>query len=211
MIQPVGAVTPRKVDVRIVCATNRDPVEEVRAGRFREDLFYRLHVVPIHLPPLRDRGEDVIEIAGSFLHDFSRDEAKSFIDLSEEVKGIFRAHPWPGNVRQLQNTLRNVVVLHEGELIEAEMLPANLMRQLALDRAQPPADARRPEAAAPPTEDLATHAGRLVGAKLADVEREFIEATIVHCGGSITKAARLLDVSPSTLYRKRDAWSKSET
>jgi DNA-binding NtrC family response regulator len=215
MIQPVGAVTPRKVDVRIVCATNRDPVEEVRAGRFREDLFYRLHVVPIHLPPLRERGEDVIEIAETFLADFSREESKAFTGLSDEVKAIFRAHPWPGNVRQLQNTLRNVVVLYEGQTIEVEMLPADLMRQMALAKALPASSggeaARAPHLATPAQEEdnLAAHARRLVGASLADVEREFIEATIAECGGSITKAARLLDVSPSTLYRKRDAWSKS--
>ncbi len=216
MIQPVGAVTPRKVDVRIVCATNRDPVEEVRAGRFREDLFYRLHVVPIHLPPLRERGQDVIEIAESFLHDFAREESKDFKGFSEEVKAVFRAHPWPGNVRQLQNALRNVAVLYDGPLVEVDMLPADLMRQMALAKAGG-GDGDRPAGngvdafeAPPATEDLAARARRMVGASLADVEREFIEATIDHCEGSITKAARLLDVSPSTLYRKRDAWAKSD-
>jgi DNA-binding NtrC family response regulator len=213
----VGATTPRKVDVRIVCATNRDPVEEVRAGRFREDLFYRLHVVPIHLPPLRERGDDVIAIAESFLDDFNREERKHFKGLSDEVKEIFRAHPWPGNVRQLQNTLRNVAVLYDGPLVEVDMLPVDLMRQMALAGARgagpaPELHAPAPASAPQPAEEtLASRVGGLVGASLAEVERELIEATIAHCGGSVTKAARMLEVSPSTLYRKREAWREAES
>ncbi|MEM8751910.1 MAG: sigma-54 dependent transcriptional regulator, partial [Pseudomonadota bacterium] len=101
-VTPVGAVAPRKVDTRIVCATNRDPVAEVKAGRFREDLFYRLHVVPIHLPPLRDRDEDVVAVAEALLRRFAADEGKTFQRLAPEVANLFRAFPWPGNVRQLQ-------------------------------------------------------------------------------------------------------------
>jgi len=106
MIQPVGATMPKLVDVRIVCATNRDPRAEVQAGRFREDLFYRLHVVPIHLPKLTDRGDDVNEIAAKILLKFAQEENKSFAKLNDEVKDTFRTHPWPGNVRQLLNALR---------------------------------------------------------------------------------------------------------
>ena len=128
-IQPVGAVRPRKVSARIVCATNRDPVEEVRRGRFREDLFYRLHVVPIHLPPLRERGEDVIEIADHALARLSAEEGKAFTGLDPEVAALFRRLPWPGNVRQLLNALRNVVVLHDGPLVTRAMLPPGLARE----------------------------------------------------------------------------------
>jgi DNA-binding NtrC family response regulator len=206
MIQPVGAAMPEKVDVRIVCATNRDPAEEVRAGRFREDLFYRLHVVPIHLPPLRDRGADVLEIAAAFLRTFGREEGKEFADLAPDVAELFLGYPWPGNVRQLQNVIRNIAVLREGPYVTMEMLPPEMRR------ADPPvAPTVQPttgvsDLRAPPS--LSDRARALVGETLADVEREFIEATIEECGGSIPRAARLLDVSPSTLYRKRDAWAK---
>ncbi|TYO91258.1 sigma-54-dependent transcriptional regulator [Oceanicella actignis] len=218
-IQPVGAATPRKVDVRIVCATNRDPAEEVRRGRFREDLFYRLHVVPIHLPPLRERGEDVLEIAQTFLEQFSREEGKRFKRLGEEVRRLFLSHPWPGNVRQLQNAIRHVAVLHDGEEVTPAMLPPEIVSGQAptpVDGAQGwfPATGRAPGAAAPAAppagpEGLRAHARAMVGARLADVEREVIEATIEACGGSVPKAARMLDVSASTLYRKREAWARA--
>lgn len=213
MIQPVGASTPRKVDVRIVCATNRDPAEEVRAGRFREDLFYRLHVVPIHLPPLRDREDDAVEIAETLLRQFSAEEGKSFRRLSPDAVDIFRAHPWPGNVRQLQNTVRNVVVLHDAQEVATHMLPGDLIAGLRPANLNPPAHlttfAPAPAPAMRPAADsegLPALVRPLVGSALADVERELIEATIADCGGSIPRAARLLAVSPSTLYRKRSAW-----
>src|SRR5690606_1411474 len=118
---------PRKVNVRIICATNRNPLEEVRRGRFREDLYYRLHVVPIHLPPLRDRAEDVIEIAERLIAQMAREEGHVFTSLSPRVRDLFRTLPWPGNVRQLINVLRNVVVLNEGPQVTIEMLPPDLL------------------------------------------------------------------------------------
>jgi DNA-binding NtrC family response regulator len=220
MIQPVGAVEPRKVDVRIVCATNRDPAAEVQAGRFREDLFYRLHVVPIVMPPLRERGEDVIEIAELLLVRYAREERKSFKRLSGPVREALVAYPWPGNVRQLENVLRHAIVLHDGEEITLDMLPASILSggegpggDLRSRLSMAPAGRQREGAvqAAPAADELAlrdTLRG-LVGATLADIEREFIEATIIECKGSIPRAARLLDVSPSTLYRKREAWERS--
>lgn len=200
MIQPVGAPTPRKVNVRIVCATNRDPLEEVRRGRFREDLYYRLHVVPIHLPPLRDRGADVIEIAQAALTRFSREEGRDFTTLSDEVQALFRRLPWPGNVRQLLNVLRHAVVLNAGPVLTADMLPMELQHDReALQAAPPPA---APEA--PPAVTL----DGLIGRTLAEIEQLVIEETIARHGGSVPKAARVLDLSPSTIYRKREAWAK---
>ncbi|GGH53056.1 response regulator [Frigidibacter albus] len=194
-IQPVGATRARKVNVRIVCATNRDPLEAVRSGRFREDLYYRLHVVPIHLPPLRDRGEDVIDIAQHVLARYAREEGREFRALSEEVKARFRHHPWPGNVRQMLNVLRNVVVLNDGAIVTAAMLPPDLRPDLPV-----PAAAAAPAASLPLDE--------LMGRPLAEVERRVIEATLALQGGSVPRAARVLDVSPSTLYRKIDAWAR---
>ena len=118
-IQPVGAARPVPVDVRIVCATNRDPAEEVRRGRFREDLYYRLHVVPIHMPPLRARPEDIMDIAQASLLDFAAEEGKSFTGFDPEAAAVLISRPWPGNVRQLLNVIRNIVVLHDGPLVTA--------------------------------------------------------------------------------------------
>ena len=120
-IQPVGAARPIPVDVRIVCATNRDPAEEVRAGRFREDLYYRLHVVPIHLPPLREREDDVLLIARR--SSSVRRGGHGLHPLRRIRRDGTRAHPWPGNVRELQNVLRRAVVMQDGEVVTAAMLP----------------------------------------------------------------------------------------
>ena len=194
-IQPVGATRPRKVNVRIICATNRDPLEEVRRGRFREDLYYRLHVVPIRMPPLRDRGDDVLTIANAALIRFATEENRSFDAFDPEVEALFRRLNWPGNVRQLLNVIRHVVVLNDGPVVTRDMLPFELHHELEHKQA-PAADVEKPRV---------TLDG-LVGRTLAEVERMVIEETIARHGGSVPKAARVLDVSPSTLYRKIDAW-----
>ena len=211
-ITPVGATKPRKVDVRIVCATNRDPLAEVRAGRFREDLYYRLHVVPIQMPPLRKRGEDVIEIAERLLQQMSAEEGRSFTAISPEVQNIFRRLPWPGNVRQLINVLRNVVVLNDGAVVQAAMLPPDLAPEdgaASLSGGQAEHDDRaadRLPAAGPDADPLSALAGKT----LAQIERMVIEAAVARHDGSIPRAALELDVSPSTLYRKREAWEKAD-
>jgi DNA-binding NtrC family response regulator len=195
-IQPVGATRPRKVNVRIICATNRDPLEAVRRGRFREDLYYRLHVVPIDMPPLRARGADVIEIAERALAQFSREEGRRFAAIAEEVRQLFRDLPWPGNVRQLLNVMRQVVVMNDGPELTAQMLPPGLR--------EPPAAGT---ARAPLADDGLPELETLIGKSLAEIERLVIERTIARHGGSITRAARVLDVAPSTIYRKLDGWS----
>ncbi len=208
-IQPVGATTPRLVDVRIVCATNRDPLEQVRLGLFREDLYYRLHVVPLHLPPLRDRGDDVLEIANVLLAQINEEEGKSFQRLSAEITQIFRTHSWPGNVRQLLNVLRNVVVLNDAVQVDPHMLPHDFNANLRKNTAFSPATAHPPlTTQSDPVQGQPANVNTLVGQRLADVERELIEATIAHCNGSIPKAAHMLDVSASTIYRKRETWAR---
>lgn len=201
-ITPVGATKPRKVDVRIVCATNRNPLDEVRAGRFREDLYYRLHVVPIHMPPLRARGDDVIQIAEKLLLDMSREEGRDFRALSPQVRSIFRRLPWPGNVRQLINVLRNVIVLNDGPEVRPEMLPPDL-DSAATAPAVPGSDP-------PPDQSAAPLFDQLAGRTLFQIERMVIEAAIARHGGSIPRAALELDVSPSTIYRKREAWGRAD-
>lgn len=189
-VRRLGEDVPRPSDVRIVCATNRDPHAEAAAGRFREDLLYRLHVVPVELPPLRERGDDVILIARDFLTRFAREDGKRLARFAPEAEAALLAYRWPGNVRQLQNVIRSVVVLNDGEVATREMLPAFIL------------DAGRAGAA--------PSAARAGGARpairpLEVVIRETIEQAIEQCGGSIPKAAAALTVSPSTLYRRIQA------
>ena len=197
-VQPVGATRPRKVNVRIVCATNVDPLDAVRRGQFREDLYYRLYVVPIHMPPLRERGEDVIEIAETALVRFAEEEGRHFHGLAPDVRSLFRGHPWPGNVRQLLNVIRNVVVLNDGGVVTKAMLPAEMVKN----------DAPLSFPAAMASVAVETGLDMLIGKTMAQIEQTVIEATLAVHGGSVPKAARVLDISPSTLYRKIEAWAK---
>jgi DNA-binding NtrC family response regulator len=205
-VQPVGANKPEKVDVRIVCATNRDPAAEVAAGRFREDLYYRLHVLPVHMPPLRERDADVLLIARAFLREFSRDEGRRFQDFDADAEAALLAYPWPGNVRQLQNVLRQAVVMHDDELIRADMLSLNT---IAPSRDEPALALRgqaRPVAASGSI-DAAGWSAEADIVPLAQVERSTIERAIEICGGNIPRAAAFLGVSASTLYRKKQSWT----
>lgn len=208
-VQRVGEDRLADVDVRVICATNRNPSEEVAKGRFREDLFYRLHVLPLHLPPLRDREGDVLDIALFLLHKYAGEEGKQFEAFSVEAQEFLLSHQWPGNVRELQNAVRSAVVLNDGQVIGRSMLGG------------PDSDG----AIAPPKVGLGATIGQKeqgpvgssedlkaeritvsLGQTLADAERCIIEATIEACSGSLPKAAKILDVSPSTLYRKRESW-----
>ncbi len=212
----VGSTRLETVNIRIVCATNRNPLQEVQSGRFREDLYYRLHVIPIHLPPLRDRDEDIFEIARSFLVDYAKEEGKEFSSFSTDAAEIINSYSWPGNIRQLQNVIRNSIVLNDGQILTADMLPALLGR-----------DSTSPEhMAAGNNLALVAGQGRSLDNNLSSghqdkspsndveplwiVEKRAIEVAIEACDGSIPKAASLLDINPSTIYRKKAQWGSRE-
>ena len=207
-IQRVGEDQPRQVDVRIVCATNRDPQAEVAAGRFREDLFYRLHVVPIELPPLRERDDDVLLIAREFLTRFAKEDSKTFTDFSPEATIALRSYSWPGNVRQLQNVVRNVVVLSEGPVVTLDTLPREMQSVLRTERLAPiPALDPMLTSVAPTVQGRAPLP--LSFAQIEPLEtsiRRIIEAAVELSGGSIPRAAAALEVAPSTLYRRIQTW-----
>ncbi|GEM76372.1 quorum-sensing sigma-54 dependent transcriptional regulator LuxO [Vibrio sagamiensis] len=194
--QKVGSSKMKSVDVRFVCATNRDPWKEVQEGRFREDLYYRLYVIPLHLPPLRERGEDVIEIAYSLLGYMSKEEGKNFVRFAAEVIARFNNYEWPGNVRQLQNVLRNIVVLNNGKEITLEMLPPPLNHPISKILEVTPVQNQLMKAS-----DILP---------LWMTEKIAIEQAIKACDGNIPRASGYLDVSPSTLYRKLQAWNSKE-
>ncbi len=205
-VQRLGEDLVRPVDVRIVCATNKDPRAEVSAGRLREDLFYRLHVIPVDMPPLRDRGDDVLMIARTFLARFSDEESKTFSGFSAEAEAALVRYGWPGNVRQLQNVIRNIVVLSQGPVVELADLPADILPQ-AGDRLGRPAAMSVPKGAA--AISPAARSQNLV--PLDDAIRQHIEAAIALCDGSIPRAAAILQVAPSTIYRRIEAWQAVDT
>jgi two-component system, repressor protein LuxO len=193
-VQKVGANQLRKVDVRFVCATNRNPLKELEEGRFREDLYYRLHVIPLALPALRERGEDALIIARRLLHQFSTEEQKIFRGFDSQVEEVLRTYSWPGNVRQLQNIIRNLVVLNQGPQVTLAMLPPPLNNVSVSGR-----PTKMPE--------LTVDALEASSIKpLWVVERDAIEQAVALCAGNIPKAAALLEVSPSTIYRKKASW-----
>lgn len=195
--QKVGGGRLETTDVRILCATNRDPLEEVKQGHFREDLFYRLHVLPVFMPPLRERGDDVIDIALTFLRTFAQEESKNFTGLTDTSEKMLRDYYWPGNIRQLQNVMRNIVVLHNGYLVTENMLPPELLH---------PCNASHIETAHPLP---ATIPQDTTIKPLELVEHEAIQNAIKICQGNIPQAAAALGVSPSTLYRKKAQWEKN--
>ncbi len=224
---PVGTAREDRVDVRFICATNRDPMLEVKAGRFREDLYYRLYVVPLELPPLRERGGDVLLIAHHFLAQFSREEKRSFRDFDAAAEALLAAYRWPGNVRQLQNAIRNVVVLNDATTVTAAMLPPPLHDPAApAAGAAPGRESQSPSQLPPPApEDTVAEisapddtvagleptamgqAGMGEGiVPLALMEKRLILAALAHTAQDVQKAAVLLDISPSTIYRKLAQW-----
>ena len=199
-VQPVGSTQLKKVDVRFICATNRDPLIEVQKGRFREDLYYRLHVIPILLPPLRGREDDILLIAKHFLTKYTQEEKKSFTDFSQETETVLLSYHWPGNVRQLQNVIRNIVVLNNGQQVTLDMLPAPLNHFNSK-----PAQGRRTRTklSSPSMADIVSEIR-----PLWQVEKETIEYAVRLCQNNISKAAALLEISASTIYRKQNEWEK---
>ena len=202
-VQRVGSNRVEEVDVRIICATNRDPVREVAEGRFREDLYYRLAVLPVHMPPLRARADDIATLAQAFLQRFAQEEGKIFDPLGPEQLAALASYDWPGNVRELQNVLRRGAVLHEGPVLPVAAFPlvATAAAAVAVPQGQPvvaPAAART---------DVLALVEALHGLTLDEIERIAIDSAIDNAGGSLPAAARMLGVSPSTLYRKRERWA----
>ncbi len=185
----VGGTETRQVEVRIVCATNRDPSAEVKAGRFRADLFYRLNVLPIHLPPLRERREDILPLAGHFLAGAAEQEGGNLAAFDAATRDLLVAHDWPGNVRELANVIRRAVVLGDAGEIGAAMTTSSGSGAAA---------GTEPGNAHPAVEPYWLQ------------ERRIIEHALAVYGGNASRAAAALDLNPSTIYRKRQTWAEAE-
>jgi DNA-binding NtrC family response regulator len=214
-VEPVGGRRSVKVDVRIISATNRDLIADVKAGRFREDLFYRLHVFPVSMPPLRQRAEDIPALARHFLARFAAEEGKRVRGIDAEAMALLMAHRWPGNVRQLENAIFRAVVLSDGEQIGAHEFPQVSARigpdapqpQPVIDHAPAIAAALPDAREAIPVPELTTHTLRLTDAHgdvrpLEEIERETIRFAIAHYREQMSEVARRLKIGRSTLYRK---------
>lgn len=242
---PLGGHREIKVDVRIICATNRDPLVEVEEGRFREDLYYRVHVVPIEMPPLRERGSDILTLANHFLKLYAKQDKKKFKSIDKETQTQLKRYPWPGNVRQLQNVIRNIVVLNNETSVTIEMVPPPInrmdiatpksvtsIRNVASPSVAAPQDTAVSETRLPPiTPEELLHTSTIHDHKMPaqhapitpplttsdgairpmwQIEREAIQHAINHCDGNVLSAAVLLELSPSTVYRKKQAWESED-
>ena len=197
----VGGNQPMSVDVRLVCATNRNLKSEVLANRFRMDLYYRLNVVSIHVPPLRDRREDIPLLARSFMERLNRRHHQQK-ELSDGLIQVLRRQDWPGNVRELENTIEKLYVLSPGKQLLAD---AWSHEQQQLAATAPPAREQDPGAGrAGVTADDAIRA--LIGLPVDEVEKRLILATLAHVGGNKSKAARQLQIGLKTLYRKLESY-----
>jgi len=226
-VEPVGGRKSVKVDVRIVSATNRDLIADVKAGRFRDDLFYRLHVFPITVPPLRARREDIPGLARHFLTRIAAEEGKCVRGISAEGMQLLAAYRWPGNVRQLENTIFRAVVLTDGEEIGVGEFP-QVAAQVSSDAVvahplvepSPAMVASWPEqnggiVQTAPALTAARHALPLTDPRgdvrpLEDIERDVVRFAISHYRGQMSEVARRLRIGRSTLYRKLEGLGLEE-
>jgi len=185
-LRRLGGRSELEVDVRVLSATNRDLPEAIRSGRFREDLFFRLQVFQIPLPPLRERREDIPMLVQHFLDKFSRESAKRVTGVEPQAMEVLRGHDWPGNIRELRNTLERAVILCETELLTPDHLPPEMAGK-GPDR----------------------HLFRVAhGMTLDSLEKEYILASLKRNGNNKARTAEMLGVSEKTLYNKLNRYGR---
>ncbi|HPI90579.1 MAG TPA: sigma-54 dependent transcriptional regulator [Spirochaetota bacterium] len=177
-IQPVGSAERKKVDVRVVAATNKDLETAVKEGKFREDLFYRLNVITIQIPPLRDRKDDILPLALYFMNKYSKGNNKAVNEITTEAKSILESYQWPGNVRELENTISKAVIFESGNRLTPETFPERMMSYS--------------NASAMSGEDLMT---------LEEVSRAYIKKVLEMTGGNKVKTSEILGINRTSLWR----------
>jgi two-component system nitrogen regulation response regulator NtrX len=185
-VEPVGGAASVMVDVRVIAATNKNLEEEIRQGRFREDLFFRLNVIPFHVAPLRERREDIPLLVRHFVAEFSAEYGRKAREIAPEAMEQLAALPWPGNVRELRNIIERLVIMTAGERIELHHVPAPLLGGALPARAEPEATSDFPS---------------LAEAR-EDFEKRYIWRKYQECGGNMSRTADALQVERSNLYRK---------
>ncbi len=218
-IDPVGARRPVRVDIRLISATNQNLIELVKRGLFREDLFYRLNVFPISIPPLRSRREDIPDLARRFAARFSAEEGRNIRGLSAEALSLLASYPWPGNVRQLENAVFRAVVLADGDELTVAEFPQIAAHVDGYDVRVPPVPALAPaeprereiiriETRDPHVLPLLSGNGEM--RKLDELEKETIRFALSHYRGQMSEIARRLGIGRSTLYRKMKEYGLEE-
>lgn len=198
--RPVGSVTPQKVDMRVISATHRDLAAEVARGTFRQDLFYRLNVIRMHIPALRDRKEDILPLIRHFLSTHGKNHS-----LTHETQEAMLAYDWPGNVRELSNCLQQMTAMNSGPLLHASDLPSPLRHQLGLARAEQRtmvAAAQNGPSGGRPEISAAAPEPQPVIMPLSEIEKRAIIEALHYTKGDHTSAAHLLGIGRTTLYRK---------
>lgn len=204
-LERVGDHRPVKTDVRVIAATNLDLEKEVRLGRFREDLYYRLNVVMIHLPPLRSRREDIPPLIDHFLDRYNRENHRCLRRIDPGVLGTLLRYPWPGNVRELENTVERAVVLSTGEDFTDDLLPLQI--RLYASQVRAGSDEQSVQELARQLADQAVNRGQAQGGGVYDtvmgeVERQLIHVALAHHGGVKTRTADYLGINRNTLNKK---------
>jgi two-component system nitrogen regulation response regulator NtrX len=189
-MEPVGGTTSVRVDARVLAATNKDLQSEIRAGRFREDLYFRLNVIPIFVPALRDRREDIALLAEHFMAGFAREYGRRMKKFEPGAVAVLQQYGWPGNVRELRNVVERLMIMSAGDSIGA-------VDVAFLDRSGP---AREPLDAAEPVERLTLYEAR------DHFERDLILRTLAEQAGNMSRTAEVLGVERSNLYRKMKAF-----
>jgi two-component system nitrogen regulation response regulator NtrX len=192
-VEPVGGTASVPVDVRVIAATNKNLEDEIRKGTFREDLFFRLNVIPFRVPPLRERREDIPLLARHFVAELSAEYGKRMKEIAPDAMDALTRQPWPGNVRELRNTIERLVIMTPGERIEARHLPATVAPGAAAVETSP--------ALAAPPGDFPS----LIEAR-EDFEKRYIWKKYQECGGNMSRTAEALQVERSNLYRKMKAY-----
>jgi DNA-binding NtrC family response regulator len=194
-VRRLGGTQSHEIDVRIVAATNQDLREAIRARRFREDLFYRLHIVPIHLPPLRERIEDIPALAKTFLAENAKKFGRSFQSISAEAQELLLRYPWPGNVRELRHVIERICILHDARILEARHLPRELTEHLLVS-----------DAPAFFTEVLISPEGIRLDEVVDQFTSHLIRKVMAMTQGNISQAAKLLGIPRGTLRYKLEKY-----
>jgi len=201
-IERVGGTSTKKVDVRVVAATNRDLEVEVAAGRFREDLFYRLNVIPMHLPPLRERSEDILVLAEHFLRCFCKEKERVTLTIGAPAKTLLLAYSWPGNVRELENFMERLSILCEGQNITPADLPEKIQRCAGpLDDSATVATSQRQGFVWPELKDMRER-GQGLKEFLDEIEDRLLQEALRDSSGVKNQAAELLGIKRTTLIEK---------
>jgi DNA-binding NtrC family response regulator len=192
----VGGTEELRSDFRLIGATNRNLLAEVRAGRFREDLYFRIAVFEVEIPPLRERNEDVLLLAQHFIDELTAEAGRQAAGLTPETEAILLRYPWPGNVRELRNTIERALVVCDGDRIAPSHLPPRI---------------REPATAEAESGDRASQAPTPIADRspldLGQLERSAVEAALERTDGNLSRAARLLGISRTTLYRKLKSYA----